>query len=245
MKNTKFELFNRIEKMRDDDRNNLLSHIIRTERSDNDWNLVFIRFILSYYESVEDKKYYADKSEKVIKQSIQKHHINDYHEENFTLNFESSNNNAEQEGFYDLKFSHDDWDKNKYFVMEAKCLNNTAESIKQYIHCHKYLNKIKTEDGGVYRFLSLKYSKDLNFGGMIGFIQKGNSDEVIQKTKESLSMLKLKDANSEEEFGHNLDESLFSQKIEDFPNSFYSKHNRKLKKEPILLYHIFLDFTKQ
>lgn len=244
MKNTKFELFSRIEKMKDDDRNNLLSHIKRTERSDNDWNLIFIRFIISYYESIEDKNYYADKSEKVIKQSIQKYHINDYHEENFTLNFESSNNDATQEGFYDLKFEHNDWDKNKYFVMEAKCLDNTSGSIKQYIHCHKYSKGIKTEDGGVYRFLSLKYSKDLNFGGMIGFIQKGKSDEIIEEVKESLRTQKFVESDSTNEFGESLDESLFSKTIEDFANSFYSKHSRKSNKESILLYHIFLDFTK-
>jgi hypothetical protein len=244
MKNTKFEIFLETENLNDKEASDLLKHIQRTRRNNEDWIILFFRFIISFYNKLENKQYYADKDEKTIKFSIKKFHKKDRnYSSEFILNLEPSNINEEQEGFYDLKFEHSAWEEN-YFAMEAKCLDNTSESIKQYIHCHKYLNKIKTEDGGVYRFLSLKYSKDLNFGGMIGFIQKGNSHEIIQKTKESLKMLKLKEANSDEEFGNNLDESLFSKQIENFPNSFYSKHSRKSKKESILLYHIFLDFSK-
>ncbi len=82
-----------------------------------------------------------------------------------------------------------------------------------------------SEDNGIGRFLSGKYSKDENHGGMIGYIQKGDLQNIIQNIKFGL-------------------ESLCCKKCEDITeidNCFFSVHYRT-NKDDIEIYHLFFHF---
>ncbi len=109
-------------------------------------------------------------------------------------------------------------------------------------------NKHKNADGGVYRFLIAKYAPSQSFGGMIGFVQKGKIQRVLENIKDSIRQLKLRNCENEK-FGQLLESDLLLQTIGNNENTFYSSHSRWDKSinkmlSPIQIYHIFFDFTK-
>lgn len=232
----------------DNEESFLFESLEKKRRTDEDWIKTFLLFLIeSYYTMIIKNINFRDKDERFLKVQIYNHYKNSFdHSSNFTLVREPQTDNTDRIGYYDLKFQDTTWDNNqKYFAVEAKCLDGNSNSIKEYIHNTKKKKGIEFTDGGVYRFLSLKYSEDMVYGGMLGFIQKGNSKDTLEKIKDNLNNLELK-IDGCEKFGKNLDRKLFEEKIEDFENSFLSEHERCFqgkKEKKIKLYHLFYDFA--
>lgn len=241
MKNTRFELLQLINTIDDEDKLlEIKKHIEDEPKSDEEWIHLFLKFIISFYQDIiEKKKNLKLKDEKSIKFDIYHFYQKSRtYTGQFTLNLESSNVNREQEGFYDLKFQHTSW--GKYFSIEAKCLDGKTASVNEYIY--RKPTRKKREDGGVFRFVNMKYAEDLSFGGMLGFILKGDSEHIINEIKELLKTWKIIDPLNGE-YGNSENEDLYLENILEFENSFKSSHKRRRKGSNILLYHIFLDFS--
>ncbi len=156
------------------------------------------------------------------------------------------------EGYHDLRFVHSAWDQD--FIFECKCIGsskNKSENpqvdmqesdLKQYVYNH---SKTKP-DGGVYRYLTGKYAYNsntkqaLNFGGMIGFLLKGNIERTIEKICDRLETEKYGKENYPEP-------TITRQSIENQPFTFNSSHQRFIAQKPdakdILLHHLIMDFT--
>jgi|JI10StandDraft_1071094.scaffolds.fasta_scaffold159513_2 hypothetical protein len=230
------------------------SCIENIKNTDEQWINICINFFLDFYQNIANKEIYKNFDERKVKDGIIEYYSNSRNYSNkFTLTLESKSKNTERVGYYDFLFQSILWESNeRYFAVEAKCLDGTKTSHNEYIHCHKSKElkgsdeKIQFPDGGVYRFLSLKYSEDMGFGGMLAFVQKGKMSKNISDIKSRLRDLKIKDEKTNHEFGENLDENLFNRAIDDYPHSFQSRHERYYEGtggESILLYHIFMDFT--
>jgi poly-D-alanine transfer protein DltD len=146
------------------------------------------------------------------------------------------------QGYYDIRFSNTYWEKKKYFSFECKCLEDTNNlfSVKEYVYTRKKLkgeNEYE-EDGGVYRYLlGNKYTPYQNFGGMIGFLLKGNIKNIISKICD-----KLRELNFDNEFGMLVEQDIKVNSIENNPNTFDSIHKRKAG-DNITLHHVIFDFT--
>ncbi len=196
-------------------------------------------------------------NEKTIKKMIAKWYKMNikFKREGFFLQREPLADNSDFEGYYDLKFGRSNWgndDKNSpYFAFECKCLENST-SLKHYIFyenlfpVEKYPNKKTPHDGGIYRYLTGKYAYDsdlnttINFGGMIGFLLKGNIEKTIDNICDKLQTEKYGKENY-------LKPEITRQSIENQSFTFDSSHQRfiaeKPNADPILLHHIIMDFT--
>ncbi len=86
----------------------------------------------------------------------------------------------------------------------------------------KYFNK----EIGIGRFLYEIYSQNEDHGGMIGYIQNGNFQNITQKIKSKLVELSYKECEN----------------IEGIENSLLSFHHRSNKGD-IKLYHLFFYFS--
>ncbi len=234
--------------------NILESCIENIKNTDEQWINICLNFFLDFYQNIPNKEIYKNFDERKVKDATIEFYEDSYNYSNkFTLTLESKSKNTKRVGYYDFLFKSNLWKSNKrYFAVEAKCIDGTNTSRNEYIHCHKSKDlkgsdeKIQIPDGGVYRFLSLKYSEDMKFGGMLGFVQKGKVGKNISDIKSRLRDLKIKDETTKHEFGQNLNESLFNRTIDNYPHSFQSQHERYYegtKGESILLYHLFFDFT--
>jgi hypothetical protein len=217
--------------------------------TDSDWCERVYYFIFKFYNNNVNKiRVINDKSEKLIKINIQNWLLKDdeFEESGLIVNRESASQGTDQEGYDDIKFQHSFWGK-KYFVFECKILTNTKRSIKNYIYTTYQKNGQIVDDGGVYRFITNKYSANLDFGGMIGFITSNNISDIEDQIKNNLKELKLI-SQSGKEFGQCLDVNLLKNEINNNKYTFYSKHIRLDKKhdefiDPIKLTHILLDFS--
>ena len=169
--------------------------------------------------------------------SYSKIKTNDIYENEFIINREPSSD-GEIEGFYDLKFEHSSW-RHKYFAFECKNLDNSASSINEYVY-NRAKEKDK-KDGGVYRYMTGKYAKDLNFGGMIGFVIEGESNSIIGKI-----IAKIHDTFDNNEIGQLTGKRIIKNSIENNPNTFDSIHIRskeyEIKKENFTLHHVMMAF---
>jgi len=83
-----------------------------------------------------------------------------------------------------------------------------------------------SEEDGIGRFLSGKYSKNEDHGGMIGYIQKGNLSEIISDIKSGLTNCNCKKYSD----------------IDVMDNSMSSVHSRK-NNDDIIIYHLFFYFS--
>lgn len=225
----------------------LTSSLERKRQKDEDWIKIFLVFLIEFYQSINNKSNYKNQDERYIKDEIIEYYKRNLrYGTKFTFNLETKTENRERIGYYDLKFQSEVWEANqKYFAVEAKCLDGSNTSIKEYIHNQKKKKGIGFTDGGVYRFLSLKYSENMIFGGMLGFIQKGKSKDIVERIQKELSELGI-EMEGCQSFGNNLNKNRFSEKIEDFSHSFLSEHERCFngkKGKNIKLYHLFYDFN--
>ncbi len=102
------------------------------------------------------------------------------------------------------------------FIIECKCL--------------KYAD-INYVDGGVKRFVELKYSKNDTHAGMIGFVIDGDIDKIVTNLKPKIEGFCFSQGY----------ETLLKKRSLAWKESFQSRHQRS-DKTTIHLYHLFFDF---
>jgi len=97
-------------------------------------------------------------------------------------------NDEEVEGYYDILINTPNWNSDG-FCFECKNLDNRQDSVNKYIVYNQGHSKY---DGGVYRYFNGKYAQNVNFGGMIGFVIKGEvlniRDKILKKLKEKFDI---------------------------------------------------------
>ena len=232
--------------------NNLKTGLLE---NDEFWIVKILKFLFKFYDSIiaDNIIDFSSKSEKEIKIIMYRKIKNDevFKFEGLKINRETASENTEQEGYYDIKIEHSGW--NNYFVFECKCLGKSNQ-INRYIYC-KETNKKgeKYDDGGLYRFVINKYAtyqefNGLNqkFGGLIGFVQKGNIEKIIDKIKDKIKLFQL---TNNDNAGELIDKDLLDKLVYKRKNTFNSNHTRCQNKnsneliKPIHIYHIFFDFT--
>lgn len=105
------------------------------------------------------------------------------------------------------------------FTVECKRLFNQNSKNKEYIK------------NGLSRFIELKYSRNNNYAGMLGFIVENKQQQILEDLKKNVLLYKhVKSKFSEEEFkGWDL--------------FFKSTHKRKNYTE-IHIYHLFFNFSQ-
>lgn len=146
-------------------------------------------------------------------------------------------NDEDNEGYYDITIHSTNW-KSKNFHFECKNLDGNQVLVNKYV-CHKTykkdINKNYVFDGGVLRYFNGKYAQNLPFGGMIGFILKGESSIIKSKI-----IAKLK-----EKFHVSPEGDLISIKdnsIEENSFTFDSIHTRK--NTEFTIHHLLFDFSE-
>jgi len=216
------------------------------KRNDKFWTELIMTFFKDLYENMshDEKSILQNKNEREIKEFIRrKLELNKSFSENYLLivDLETQNSHSKLLGYYDVKVRSSCW--NSYFTFECKCLDNTAFSISEYVYNpnKNSKNKGKYEDGGMYRFLINKYSTNLNFGGMIGFLQKGSLKTTKKSICNQIQSLCLID--SDIEFGNLIG---ICDTIDEY--IFFTDHNRydiieKKQCGSIKLHHLIYDFT--
>lgn len=168
----------------------------------------------------------------------------DFNFSGFKVDSQVKNRNRNQEGYYDLKFQHSDWEGAFYF--ECKRMDETKTMTTEYVY--RPATERTKADGGLYRFLINKYADaNKDFGGMIGFVIKGAVKNVIDNVKDKISDLKI--TENKIKFGQSTNPKLLEQTISGNKNTFLSQHVRCDKTvnkiiSPVLIYHIFFDFTQ-
>lgn len=151
----------------------------------------------------------------------------------FGLNFSvkgEETNDEDVEGNYDIIIHNTYW-KNKDFYFECKNLDDKQNLVNKYVCYNQGHSKF---DGGVYRYFNGKYAQNLEFGGMIGFLLKGDLTEVKDKIKKKLSH--KFDITPEGDLIDITDNS-----IEGNSFTFDSCHTRFNKE--FLIHHLLFDFT--
>lgn len=83
-----------------------------------------------------------------------------------------------------------------------------------------------SRDRGIGRFLWGVYSHNENYGGMIGYIQKGDFSRIVQRIKIGLREMNCKEYRS----------------IEEIENCIFSIHSRDDRND-IRIYHLFFYFS--
>lgn len=140
----------------------------------------------------------------------------------------------------DISIRHSDWIAPKHFPIECKCIYGSdrkkprvdvqEKDVKEYVFDGK-------DDGGVYRYVTGKYATNQNFGGMMGFLLKGDCQKTITKIKEKLENLVI-------DYQKITLLEFIPNAIENQPFTFNTTHNRiGENKENILLHHFIFDFT--
>lgn len=149
-------------------------------------------------------------------------------------------NNHITQGYCDLKITiptNDDWSNEplNYYIIECKRLNGESQKNDLYI----------TE--GIHRFISEKYSRKMNIGGMIGFIET-NQNKQINNQCNVPSLVENINNKLINKYKHNDNEKLTVTVIQlGFFDSFESKHKVKNRnnERSIKLIHLFLDNRNQ
>ena len=231
------------------------SSIKKRQITDNIWKNYIIFIILKYYKDINKKEVCLLIQKEIEKDNSQiekilKQHIYNWYKQikksdkqigiwGFILNLEPSSEGFE--GFYDFKFQHSDW--NKYFVFEAKNLgkiksNEYSTSINEYV----YVKTKEREDGGMFRFMINKYARDIDFGGMLGFVVGSTTGDVIKRLTERIKFI-YKNSNE----GKLTGKEIIFNSITNNTNTFDTIHLRKNHftqlEEEFRLHHIIMDFT--
>jgi len=170
------------------------SSLKKRKLTDKTWINNIFHFILKYCQNVDNneikqivEKELAKKRaeiEKVLKEHIFNFLDNDttFGLHGFILNLEPKNTKCNNEGFYDLKIQHSDWQK-KYFSFEAKNLGK-IKSMTQSASIDEYVYVTSKDDGGMYRYFTGQYACEINFGGMLGFIIGENNENTFTTVHE-------------------------------------------------------------
>lgn len=201
-----------------------------------------------------DKSSFIGKAEKTISRGIRAWLRKDrkFVGTGFKVNVEPENEDTDQIGYYDLKFEHSDWSdptdptKQKYFVFECKLMNEKNARTDDYVYRPA---KDYKKRGGLYRFLTNKYAANLNFGGMLGYVNGGSTVKIINNVKTAIAQLAI--TENKLTFGQLTKADYLNQRIAENENTFLSEHVR-LNKDTneiitnIRIYHLFIEiFDKE
>ncbi len=107
---------------------------------------------------------------------------------NFSVKGEETND-EDVEGNYDITIHNTYW-KNQDFYFECKNLDGSKDLVDKYVCYNTYKKDANNEnifDGGVLRYFNGKYAQNLTFGGMIGFIIDGDSNNIKTAILKKLS----------------------------------------------------------
>ncbi len=218
---------------------------------DEKWINFILNYLIVFYNKHKRRAEFQNKSENQITEAIyfwlKQNEKNKKFNRNVVVNLQTRSNNPEIEGYYDFKFEPRKWMENDpHFAVENKLLKNTETSFKEYTY---FPNKPKGtkenrtyfDDGGMFRFLSNKYAKEQDFGGMIGFIKKGNIEEIQKNLKNKIIDLKIPNKNNF--YGELIDDNLLKMKIQNFDNSLQTNHIRK-DGTKIHILHLLFNFDE-
>jgi len=196
-----------------------------------------VEFIFYFYLNIKDKQIYKNENENNITLQIANFLKLDekFEKSLLKVNIQAQNESKTNKGYYDLKFESSLWSKNKYFTIECKRLEDDNEKINEYVYViKKDKNKNQKIDGGMYRFVQDdKYSPKLQFGAMLGYIQNGEPQNIINKIKDKI--LITPEINLIDK------QQIYNSNVLNFPYTFQSKHSR-INQIDIELMHLFFNF---
>jgi len=143
----------------------------------------------------------------------------------FDCESEETDDDCKVVGLLDIKvrFIKDNAAMEPYYRIECKRINST------------YSSYIKT---GIVDFIDKKYSKDNNNAAMIGFIEKGEIDRLIEKINK---YLEKHHGNFTTNYLDKIELNIDS--FDRFKEIYLSIHKRKKSDENIKIYHLMLDYT--
>ncbi|MFH1194734.1 MAG: hypothetical protein V1720_03415 [bacterium] len=208
---------------------------------DDYWIFRILSFLFTFYENnklIDFNRSSEKEITRYIRNWFKKN--KDFQYSMLILETESETEGTNQIGYNDMKFTHSFWN-GKYFVVECKNLDDSSQSLKEYVFNERESN------GGVYRFLINKYSSFLDFGGMLGYVKSGNIDTIIHNIKNGISILQC-ESNTGIKFGESIEPKLLDQLILNKEHTFQSMHTRiDLETEriisPIQMFHILFNFS--
>jgi len=155
---------------------------------------------------------------------------------NFSVKGEETNDES-VEGNYDITIHNTYW-KNQDFYFECKNLDSSQDLVNKYVCYNTYKKNANNEnifDGGVLRYFNGKYAQNKNFGGMIGFILEGDTNnikaEILKKLSEKFQVSPEGDLISTKD--NSIEENLFT---------FDSLHSRQ--NIEFTIHHLLFDFAK-
>lgn len=219
------------------------SFVKKDEKSyEKDFNKILKLCIFAYNQMLENENDLDGKDEGKLRNLLMKHMQNNrgnYGLGNYNIDAECAENNEitnKTIGYCDLKitiptnndFSNEPY---RYFTIECKRLDGTSQKNNLYI----------TE--GMHRFITEKYSKNMDISGMIGFIESSNNNKTTITID---NIVKNINNNLVQRFMHQQNEKLTHSLVdENFINSYESNHEIKHKKRKIKLSHLFFDNRNQ
>ncbi len=223
-----------------------VSHV-QLGSDDQFWVNLILDYINGLYSEIsqQEKTILKNQNERCIKEFIRrKLETNEnFGQSHFLIvELEPQNSHPNLLGFYDIKIRSSLW--NNYFAFECKCLTATSKSISEYVYnAKKEKNKQAYPDGGVYRFLINKYAKDKSFGGMIGFIQSGNTCSITKSIIDRLVDIKLPCGDIY--YGELIDNVHQNSELTHYFKSVHTRYDIYEKKTclPIDIHHFLYDFT--
>ncbi|MCX6648854.1 MAG: hypothetical protein NTV61_05635 [Candidatus Bathyarchaeota archaeon] len=112
----------------------------------------------------------------------------------------------------------DKFDKQSFFGIECKILENNTSSSKQYI------------EEGVKRYLSGKYYGKIDESSMVGYIKEGNINQIIENIKIEINLLGPIQPLTQ------------SYNFKDFNYHYYSMHKVAYLTSDYLIHHLFFSF---
>ena len=216
------------------------------ELDDNFWKKwVFFHLLTFYqnYDSIELKKKIETERKKSyprIEREIAKYlriKLND--DRTFGYHFKAfgeNTNDEDVEGNYDITIHSTNW-KSKDFHFECKNLNSEQDLVNKYVCYNTYKKDSNSQnvfDGGVLRYFNGKYAKNLNFGGMIGFVLEGDTLDIKNQitTKLNENLITTPEGDLLRILDNSIDQNNFT---------FDSYHNRN--NSEFLIHHILFTFT--
>jgi hypothetical protein len=165
------------------------------ELENNDWKELVFYHLLTFYKSynqdklqqliLDEEKKANPRKEREIAKFIRKHLKNNrlFSFQGFKAPGEVTND-EDIEGNYDILIIHSFWQDE--FSFECKNLEEKQSLVNKYVYDKIYPKTGVKNDGGVYRHFNGKYAQSQNFGGMIGFVLKGDIQNIKTKIYKKL-----------------------------------------------------------
>lgn len=187
--------------------------------------LILEHIVVAYHELKNNEKWKSvsaetDFSDLVVEQ-LQQYTLFVYNI--FIVNREPQEGLYVNKGYLDIKINIAT--DRRYFAFECKKLDAKTgiSSLQQ-----KYI------DEGLARYIAGKYAKEVDFGGMLGFVVAGNVANIINDMKKKVKIYCFVHTHAH----------LLNILCNNCSTSFQSKHERENNLGNIHIYHLFLNFIK-